>query len=195
MIEAFSACPELFDLYVKLWGHPAEDLRVQHADSVREFHVLTLLAPGTVARIATLGLGSCPCDDGTDLGVELLLVVGREELGDVGTARVARFLADIGTHLLRYSVRPVEGSVILKTSIAPWAPDALAFDLPRGEPEELEKFVADGHALRVIWTVPVYADEARLVQREGMEALDALVEQGDFSLADIRRPSLAGWIK
>ena len=164
MVEAYSAHPELFDLYVSAWGHLAENLRVQGADTVRDFHVLTSEGPSVVARVVTLGFGSCPSDDGTDLGVELLVVIGREELSAIGSDRVTGLVADIGTHLLRHSVRPGEGSVIPGTSIAPWEPDALVFDLPRGEPESLEDFVADGHALRLIWAIPLYADEARLVQ-------------------------------
>jgi hypothetical protein len=124
------------------------------------------------------------------LGVELLLVLGREELHEIGPGRVSAFLTDIGTHLLRLSIRPIEGSVIARTSIAPWPLDAVVFDLPRGEPEELEDFVADGRALGLMWAVPTYAKEAELVERRGIEALDALVEESDFSLADVRRPSL-----
>ena len=190
MIEAFAAQPELFDLYVGIWGHPAEDLWVQHADSAREFHVLTFVGPSAVARVVTLGLGSCPSEDGTDLGVELLLVLGKKELSEIGSDRVGAFVTDIATHLLRHSVRPMEGSVIPRTSIAPWEPDALVFDVPRGEPESLENVVADGRALRLVWAIPAYADEARLVQENGLEALDSLVEQSNFTLADVRRPSL-----
>ena len=191
MIEAYSAHPELFDLYVSVWGHPAENLWVQDADTTRDFHVLAFEGRSVVARVVTLGFGSCQSDDGIELGVELLVVIGREELSEIGSDRVMAFVADIGTHLLRHSVRPNEGSVIPGTSIAPWEPDALVFDLPRGEPESLEDFVADGRALRLICAIPVYADEARLVQHSGMQALDALVEQSEFSLADVRRPSLA----
>lgn len=50
--------------------------------------------------------------------------------------------------------------------------------------------MADGRILRVLWAIPVYPAEAQLVQERGMDALDTLVEQSDFSLADVRRPPL-----
>jgi hypothetical protein len=122
--------------------------------------------------------------------MELLMTLGTRELAEIGSPRVTGFLADIAAHLLRHSVRPVEGSVIARTSLAPWEADAIVFDVPRGERPDLECFEADGHTLRLVWAVPAYAAEAELVASQGIEALDRLVESSDFSLGDVRRPPL-----
>jgi Suppressor of fused protein (SUFU) len=188
--QAMDAHPELISRFVNSWGEPGECLRVEHATSRRAFAVVAF-DRSAVARVVTAGLGACLASDHAPLGVELLVVMGRPELSEIGAGRVQSFVADIGTHLLRHSVRPTEGSVVPQTSIAPWKPDALVFDTPRGEPESLERFVADGCALRLLWVIPVYEEEAALVQQNGMGALDALVERTDHSLADLRRPNLA----
>lgn len=143
-----------------------------------------------VARLATLGLGSCPAEDDQTIAVELLIALGVADLAALGARRVAEYLADIATHLLRFGVSPVEGSAIARTSIALWSLNAVVFDVPRGESEEFERFVADGVAVRLVWAVPVYEDEARLVERLGIEAFDELVDRAGVSLADVRRPSL-----
>ena len=186
--DARESSPELLARYRRHWGEPNESIPVAHQDG-RGFRILVFRGPGKIARLATLGLAMCRAENGAPFHAELLMVLGRQELGEIGSSRVAAYLADIAGHVLAHSIQPVEGSV-LHTTLAPWELDSIVFDLPRGEPSDLEHFNADGHSLRLVWAVPLYASEAELVSRDGLAALDALVADNDFSLADVQRPPL-----
>lgn len=186
--EVRESCSELLALYRRHWEEPHDSVHVAHQDG-RGFLILVFDGPGRIARLATLGLGTCRAEDGAPFHAELLFVLGGQELGEIGSSRVAAFVADVAAHLLAHSIRPLEGS-LMHTTLAPWEPDSIVFDHPRGEPQDLERFDADGHAGRLVWAVPLYGSEAELVSRDGLAALDALVEDNDFSLADVRRPRL-----
>lgn len=185
---AAKAYPELVGRYVGEWGAPCAQAQLAHAANNGAFHVMAF-DHSPVARVVTVGLGACHAADAAPLGLELLVVIGRPELHEIGVGRVQDFVGDIGAHLLRFANRPTDGSVMPRTSIAPWQPDALVFDSPRGESEAIEQFVADGWPLRLVWAIPVYEEEAALVQQRGIKALDELVEQANVSLADIHRPN------
>ena len=180
---------ELHRRLADAWGPATGEVSISHSSDDRAFAVTTF-GSARVARLATVGLGACQASDDIALGLELMLVIGSQELAELGGERVSNFLADVSVHLLRYSVRPTEGSVIPKTSIAPWAPDALLFDNPRGEPESLEELEEDGRLIRLVWAVPIYANEAKLIEDEGVESLDDLVDRSSYSLADVLRPSV-----
>jgi hypothetical protein len=184
--------PALIRTYEAAWGEPVQILRVRHASRRTDFHVCTFEPPGRVARVVTMGLSRCVAEDGRLFGVEVLFALGKLELGEIGWERVSNYLIDISVALLRHSNRPVEGSTIAGSTIAPWPPHATVFDLPRGEPEHLEHMELDPLVVRLMWAIPAYPDEIELVKREGIEALDALVHANDYSLADVTRPSLLG---
>jgi hypothetical protein len=168
---------------------PTDVLQVAH-QAARGFRILVFEGSDPVARLATLGLGTCHAGDGAPLHTELLLTLGTRELAEIGASRVTAFVADVAAHLLAQSIRPAVGSVLPHTALAPWDPDAILFDAPRGEPQDLEQFDADGHELRLVWAVPIHASEADLVVRHGLAAFDLLVEINKCSLTDVRRPPL-----
>lgn len=177
------------DLYERHWGAPGQEVGFTNRDSANAFRVIEF-SSARVARIVTFGLGMCTTDDGWTIETELLFVLGRAELADIGFGAVSSYAADIAAHLLGRSIRPEVGSVIPQTSSAPWAPDAVVFDAPRGEAETIAHFQVGRRSMRILWAVPVYAAEARLVMEEGLDTFDALVEASDHSLADITRPPL-----
>ena len=179
---------ELLDRYRKHWGMPTDVVQVAHHDG-HGFRILVFAGPDAVARLVTVGLGTCPAADGAPLLHELLLAVGARELADdIAASRVTAFVGDLATYLLARSIRPAEGSVLAPRGPAPWDPDAILFDAPRGEPSELEHIQAGGHAVRLVWAVPIYPSEAALVTQHGIAALDLLVDISPFSLVDVRRP-------
>ncbi len=181
--------PELFARYESVWGELGEILHYQHETlRRREFWTLTFRPPGQVARIATYGLGSVVTDESMLLACELMLAVAEQDLDEIGHRRVADFLADIAVTCINRPFRPTEGSTML-TSIAPWAPQCVLFDTPLGEPEHLEAFHADGLDLELFVVVPIHEEEMSLIRANGLEAFDALRQQSEFSLADVRRPS------
>jgi hypothetical protein len=182
---------QLLEIYRESWGEPREEvLQVSSEDGGQSFYVAIHETDGPFARVATVGLGTILAEDGLLMAVELVMALDRAELHELDPERVELFLSNIGSHLLHHSIRPLAGSTIPATSIAPWGPDAVLFDTPRGEPEHLERFEADGVPRRLLWAIPVYREEARLVAQHGIEAFDALVSEHDVSLADVRRPNL-----
>jgi hypothetical protein len=182
--------PELLRRYCEQWGSPTDDVPVSDGDG-DGFRILVFAgAADPVVRFVTLGLGTCPAWNDASLDVELLLTLDPSEVTAIGVPAVTRFVGEIAEHLLAHAIRPVEGSVLPPIGLAPWEPKAILFDLPRGEAPELEHFRADGHPVRLVWAVPVYASEAELVARDGLAALDFLVEISQCSLAAVRRRPL-----
>lgn len=181
----------LQERYEAAWGKPV-DAVTYSKDTMpgQEFRAMAFLPEGSrVGRVASHGLSSCTASDGQRLGIELLFAVDAEYVR-AHWGRIADFLADVSVHLLKHAIRPREGDVLPETSLAPWPLDALVYDLPRGEPEEFECFTWDGKDTHLIWAIPVYRAEAALVKAQGIAAFDALVEESEYSLADVLRPSL-----
>jgi hypothetical protein len=179
--------PELHARFIEAWGEPLTERRVTSPDSSQTFFALWFPGRPAVSRFVTCGLARCRAEDGSPLGLELLMVVGHPEVEDLGPARIEDYLFDLAAHLLRYSARPTAGSVMPDSTLAPWEMPAIIFDDARGEPEDLERYHADGTDARLLWAIPAFADEAQLVRDDGIDAFDRLVSASDLSLADVRR--------
>jgi len=180
----------LQERYERTWG-PAVDTVTftKDSDPFKEFQVMAFLPHDSrVGRVATHGLSSCIASDGVRVGIELLFALSAEYLR-ANWGKVRDFAADMAAHLVSHAFRPSPGSTVGNTSLAPWPPNALIFDVPRGEPEEFEHFEWDGEHCHLVWAIPAYAEEAEFVRTQGIVAFDALVDANDYSLADVFRPS------
>ena len=112
--------------------------------------------------------------------------------GGATIQEVADFMLDVMAYSLRKDVRFVVGATIPETHLAPkaWCPRALLIDEPRGEPEEMANQHVGMQHVKLLWLVPIYAAEQELIENQGMGALDELEGASEWSLADVRRPSL-----
>jgi hypothetical protein len=128
-------------------------------------------------------------DDNTLLSCEFVLALGKAELDEIGGRRVANFLFDVGALCINQPFRPSQGTTI-RASVAPWEPQCVLFDAPLAEPEHLEAFQADGITVELLAVIPIFEGEMAFIEGNGIEAFDAVARRSDFSLADVRRPSL-----
>ena len=68
-------------------------------------------------------------------------------------------------------------------------PNALLFDDPRGEPNELNYFHIGMQHVKLSWVVPIFDSEYDLIRTSGIESFDAAIENAELSLVEIRRDS------
>lgn len=182
--------PELYVMFIEAWGEPMTERRTTSPDSRQTFFALRFAGHPVVSRFVTCGLAPCRAEDGSALGLELMMVIGHAEVEDLGPTRIENYLFDLAVHQLRHSARPTAGSVMPHSTLAPWEMPAIIFDDALGEPGNLERYRADGTDARLVWAIPAFANEAQFVMNDGIDAFDQLVATSDFSLADVRRHSV-----
>jgi len=100
---------------------------------------------------------------------------------------------DVMAYSLRPEVRVASGRTIPETRLMPkaWKPRALLFDEPRGEPEDIGSVHVGLQHVELLWLVPIYGEEERLISLEGIEAFDELDQHSEWSLADPARPPVS----
>ncbi|MDZ4818202.1 MAG: suppressor of fused domain protein [Planctomycetota bacterium] len=105
--------------------------------------------------------------------------------------RVTSLLLDVMSYSLRSDTRVVAGETIPPSLLLPeeWNARALLIDDPRGEPEWLANVHVGVQHVRLLWLVPIHADERTLILEHGIDAFDEAEAASEWSLADPKRPS------
>lgn len=176
--------------YIRAWGTPSQRVSARRRNDVVEVYSFPAPSEGKLNRYATVGVSSLRRDSGSLATWELYFVVPSDNAG-ASEARVTSFILDVMAYSLRSDVQFTIGKTIPSSAILPveWNARAVLLDEPRGEPE----YLADVHVgiqhVKLLWLVPIYADERDLILREGVEAFDRAESASDWSLADPRRPS------
>jgi len=184
---------------IRHWGLPefrivsSNEFRVADANKVNVVEVYSFPPrPGEkVHRIATVGMSGAEREDGSKTDYELFMTLPAD-LGGATFAQVAAFLMELFVYSLQRDVPIEAGQTIpeLQSVPASWKPRALLLDEARGEPEELGHLHVGRSAVGLLWVIPIYVEEYDLIQKEGVEAFDALDDKSEWSLADVNRPSL-----
>lgn len=176
--------------YIRAWGMPSQRVVARRGNDAVEVCAFLAAGEGKLNRYATVGVTSLRRDGGALATWELYVVVPRDN-GGISEAKVTSFLLDAMSYSLRSDVRFAVGETIPPSTIVPkeWKARALLLDEPRGEPE----YLADVHLgiqhVKLLWIVPIHADERELILSDGIEAFDRAESASDWSLADPRRPS------
>jgi hypothetical protein len=179
--------------YIKCWGMPeARELMPYDNESKVSMPVELYIFPGEdmdqVTRIATIGLSSCKFQDDKRCNSELLMVLPFD-IADEQWDAISRYVFDISRYLINTLGHNVKSADLLPESdLAPddW-PQALLFDDPRGEPNELNYFHIGMQHVTLSWVVPVFASECDLIKNSGIEAFDTAVDHAEVSLVEVRR--------
>lgn len=185
--------------YIKCWGMPeARNLMSQsknaddtltHKNIPIELYVFPGEGMDQVTRVATIGLSSCKFNDDKSCNSELLMVLPFD-IADDQLEAVSEYVFDISNYIVNTLGRNVKSedliSVGLIASPEGW-PEALLFDDPRGEPNELNYFHIGMQHVKLSWVVPIFGSEYELIKTSGIESFDAAVENAETSLVEVRR--------
>lgn len=177
--------------YMKHWGMP-EFRQVITKENVRvELYTFPGQEDEDVTRFSTIGLSSQPIEDNSgecDCAVELLMLLPKCVVYEQ-EAQIKSYLFDVAAYLINTLGRtPDVGTTIPESPLAPdnW-PKALLFDEPRGEPEELSCFQVGRQHINLLWLIPIYGSEYKIIRERGLDEFDKIEQQRDVSLVDIRR--------
>lgn len=184
--------------YIKCWGMPeTRKLMPQSKEtgdslSHKKMPVELYVFPGEdmdqVTRIATIGLSSCQFSDDKSCNNELLMVLPFD-VADDHLESVSQYIFEISNYIVNTLGRNVKSEDLIaevKSAPSDW-PNALLFDDPRGEPNELNYFHIGMQHVTLSWLVPIFASEYELIKSSGIESFDAAVDNAETSLVEVRR--------
>jgi hypothetical protein len=184
--------------YIKCWGMPeARNLMAQSKEpgdylSNNTMPVELYVFPGEdmdqVTRVATIGLSSCKFHDEKACNNELLMVLPFDIVDDQ-LGSVSQYIFEISNYIVNTLGRNIKSEDLMaevESAPADW-PNALLFDDPRGEPNELNYFHIGMQHVTLSWVVPIFGSEHKLIKTSGIESFDAAVENSETSLVEVRR--------
>jgi hypothetical protein len=180
--------------YIKCWGRPeSRNVISINNPQVTEETVELYIFPGEdmdqVSRVATIGLSSCIFPNGKSCNSELLMVLPYDIVDDESES-ISNYILSICKYIINIQGRNLKSAEICEgineNRPKDW-PDALLFDEPRGEPNELNNFYIGIQHVKLSWLVPIFSSEYELIRNNGIESFDAAVNEGGTSLVEVRR--------
>jgi hypothetical protein len=76
----------------------------------------------------------------------------------------------------------------------PWLPGSRCthglISLPYLDGPDLEILSVDGKTVRFLWLIPITKEEVEFKKKNGLEALEARLEEANFAYGDPKRPSV-----
>lgn len=176
--------------YIDQWGMPDQRVISSKGDDSIEIYSFPPRTNEKVWRVASVNMSGIARTTGEFNPFELFMTLP-QDLGGSTFQSVAEFLMDIFAYSINKNINLYPEQTIPETHLMPQPlkPKAVLFDEPRGEPENICEFQIGIHNVKLLWVVPIYEEERRLILKEGINAFDELDEVSDFSLADTNRPS------
>jgi hypothetical protein len=179
--------------YIKEWSMPEYRVTLStfsqpdKATNI-EIYYFPALSGNGVARFATVGLSASLRANGQRVGTEWMMALV-DDLGGESVDVIFSYISDLIAHHIEVVNDDLIPRVMEESQLAPsgWSTKALLLDELRGESEELEEIAVGSEVVRVLWAVPVTAQEAALILQEGVEAFDTYMEGIQYSIIDPRR--------
>lgn len=186
--------------YIKEWSMPEYRVTLSSVRSLSqtgqsdkatsiEIYYFPALSENSVARFATVGLSAALRANGQRVGTEWMMALV-DDLGGESIDVIFSYISDLIAHHIEVVNDALIPRVMEESQLAPsgWSTKAFLLDELRGESEELEEIAVGSELVRVLWALPITAQEAALILQEGVEAFDKYIESIQFSIIDPRRP-------
>ncbi|MFF2484627.1 suppressor of fused domain protein [Paenibacillus sp. NPDC058071] len=177
--------------FIQEWSMPEYRVILKQPEKAVnvEIYYFPAVSENDVARFSTVGLSSTLRSNGQPIGTEWMMAL-TYDLGGESVDRIFSYLCDLIAHHIETSRDSRIPRVMEESGLAPanWSTKAFFLDELRGESEELEEIQIGNEVVQVIWAVPVTAQEATLILRDGVEAFDSYIEGAEHSIIDPRRP-------
>lgn len=177
--------------FIKEWAMPEYRVVLSKPENAVfvEIYYFPAVNENDVARFATVGLSSTLRSNGQPIGTEWMMAL-TYDLGGDSVDRIFSYACDLIAHHIETSLDSQIPRVMEESRLAPenWSAKAFFLDELRGESEELEEIQIGNEVVQVIWAIPVTAQEASLILREGVESFDSYIASAEHSIIDPRRP-------
>ncbi|MHA7965023.1 suppressor of fused domain protein [Paenibacillus sp. CAU 1782] len=177
--------------FIKEWSMPEYRIVLTKPEKAVyvEIYYFPAVNENDVARFATVGLSSSLRSTGQSIGTEWMMALACD-LGGESVDRIFSYVCDLAAHHIEASLDSQIPRVMEESRLAPenWSTKAFFLDELRGESEDLEEIQIGNEVVQVIWAIPVTAQEASLILREGVEAFDTYIAGAEHSIIDPRRP-------
>ena len=173
------------------WGIP-ESRRILTNDRGSRVEVIRIPSKkkNHIVRYVTIGLCRSVRRNG-DIGAHELLFVTIEKEDDLDLRKATfEWLLSISSYYIETNIIKELPDFIKPSSISPWRPNAVLFDEPRGEPEELENFILGKRVVSLVWVIPIYEAENKLILEDGIDKFDRLCDKQRIDLINPRRCSV-----
>ncbi|WCM89483.1 suppressor of fused domain protein [Acidovorax sp. NCPPB 3576] len=176
--------------YMHEWGMPEH--RVITVKASRKIHVEIYYFPAgknsKVSRFATVGLSMARRPSGALVSAEWMLAL-TSDLGGESSDRVFSYVVDLIAHHIENAASSTPPIVMAESEIAPakWSSKALLIDELRGESESLEGIAVGSESVPVLWVIPINSREVDIINREGVEKFDEIIEKSIYSIVDPQR--------
>lgn len=172
------------------WGVPELRKRLTGEKGSVEIYRIPSQASAGLVRYATFGLSQLPRRNG-ELGVHELLFVIDEGNFKNSASKSFDFMCELSANYLESAHEIELPSLVPPSALIPWRANALLFDEARGEEEDLAEMVIGARRVKLIWVIPLYEDEYKLIEKEGLAEFDRRCEVKRVDLVDIDRESVA----
>lgn len=180
--------------YIKEWSMPEYRVTLSSFGQPNkgtniEIYYFPAHSGNGVARFATVGLSAVLRANGQRVGTEWMMALV-EDLGGVSVDIIFSYISDLIAHHIEVVNDDLIPRVMEESQLAPsgWSTKAFLLDELRGESEELEEIAVGSELVRLLWALPITAQEAALILSEGVEAFDSYMEGIQYSIIDPRRP-------
>ncbi|WP_320200609.1 suppressor of fused domain protein (plasmid) [Agrobacterium sp. rho-13.3] len=182
----------ILGFYMHEWGMP--EYRLIASNSKNNTYVEVYYFPAgnnfNVSRFSTIGLSVARRSSGETVGAEWMLAL-TPDLGGSSRDRVLNYMVDLIAHHMKNSETTTAPLVMPESKIAPseWKAKGLLIDELRGENEILENIKVGDEPVPVLWVIPITGDEVDVIDNQGLEKFDELIEKASYSIVDPRRAS------
>ncbi|TYP73100.1 suppressor of fused domain protein [Paenibacillus methanolicus] len=177
--------------FIKEWSMPQYRVILNHPEKAVHVEIYYFPAAGEndVARFSTVGLSNTLRSNGQPIGTEWVMALPYD-LGGESVDRIFSYVCDLIAHHIVTSRDSRIPIVMEESKLAPanWSTKAFFLDELRGESEDLEEIQIGNEVIRVVWALPITAQEATLILREGVDAFDSYMAGTEHSIIDPRRP-------
>jgi hypothetical protein len=176
--------------YINEWGMPEKRILSKKDDDVIEFYSFPPTQKNLVWRIASIGMSGISQTISIN-SFEFLFVIDKD-IKDVFFEDICNFLMDLFAHSLRVDISFEPEKTIPETQLMPSSvfPKAILLDEPRGESQDMEKFIIGKQEVKLLWVIPIYGSEQQLIVKNGIDEFDKLQEKSKCSLSNIHRSPL-----
>ncbi|WP_042169656.1 suppressor of fused domain protein [Paenibacillus gorillae] len=176
--------------FIKEWSMPEYRVILNQPDKAIhiEIYYFPAVSDNDVARFATVGLSGTLRSNGQPIYTEWMMALS-SDLGGESVDRIFSYVCDLIAHHIETSRNSQIPRVMEESGLAPanWSTKAFLLDELRGESEELEEIQIGNEVVQVVWALPITAQEASLILREGVEAFDSYMADTEHSIIDPRR--------
>jgi hypothetical protein len=158
-----------------------------------EVYSFPATADSPVYRFMTVGLSLLQHHTQQQMQCCELLLVLRKDLAGASTSDAMKVLLDVSAYALRHQLSLNSGVIIVPVSVfpQPWKTEAILLDDALAEPHEVALMQIGPVSVDLLWVIPLFASEVRVIESHGRETFDEIVQKSKDELINPSRYPIA----